>query len=432
MNNFQTILVAIFLAFFIFAVLIFSGLIKVGSSSSKATSLNGKIIVWGTLSAPNLYKVFEKAAANDQSLVINYVRKNPSTYEQSLIESFASGNGPDLFFITPAMIIKNQGFINKIPYTSYPKNIYISSFIDGADIFLKPKGILALPVVVDPMVMYYNKNLLSNKGIAIPPSSWDQLFKLNNQLTQRKDDGTILQSMIALGRYDNITDAKGILSTLLLQAGNSIIKSKDGKYISVLDENSFNTSISPLSIILKYLINFSNPSSSAYSWNSSIPSSIDFFVQGKLALYLGKASELFKIQSMNPNLSFNVSEILQTKNAPKRTFGDIYALAINKKSKKPILAFQVASLLSSSKVVKDFSNALSLPPALKLLLSKKPTAPYMYTFYNSAIITQSWADPNPSSTNLMFNDLFNNVSSNKLSINSAINKVQNQLKQILE
>ncbi len=432
MSNFQTILVAIFLAFFVFAVLIFSGLIKVGSSSSKSNNLNGKIIVWGTLSAPNLYKVFEKAAADNQSLVIDYVKKDPATYEQSLIESFASGDGPDLFFITPSMIIRNQNFINKIPYTSYPKDIYISSFIDGANIFLEPKGILALPVVVDPMVMYYNKNLLSNEGIALPPNSWNQLFKLNNKLTQKKDDGTILKSMIALGRYNNITDAKGILSTFLLQARNPIIKLEDGKYVSVLDKDSFGTAVSPFNVILKFLMNFSNPSSTAYSWNSSISSSINFFVQGKLALYLGKASELFKIQAMNPNLSFNVSEIPQTKNAPKRTFGDIYALAINKKSKKTVLAFQVASLLSSSKVAKDFSNTLSLPPALKSLLSKKPTSSYMYTFYNSAIITQSWADPNPVSTNLIFNELFNNILSNKLDINTAINKVQSQLEQIVK
>ena len=130
---------------------------------------------------------------------------------------------------------------------------------------------------------------------------------------------------------------------------------------------------------------------------------------------------------INPNLSFNVNDILQTKNAiNKRTYGDIYAIAINKKSKNLSLAIRVANLLSSNSVVKNFSDALSLPPALKSLLSKKPTNPYMYTFYNSAIFTRSWVDPNTTTTNRIFNELFNNIFSNTLNTDAAINKARSE------
>ncbi len=432
MSNFQTILTAIFLAFFVFAVLIFSGVIKVNNSSNNSSSLKGKITVWGTLRSPDLYKVFETATGENRDLYIHYVQKPSSTYQQSLVEAFASDQGPDLFFITSDMIIRNQNFFYKIPYTSYPQKVYMNSFIDGANIFLDEKGIIALPVVVDPMVMYYNKNMLSNAGIASPPKYWNQLFNLNSKLTKKLDDGTILKSMIALGRYDNISDARGILSTLLLQSKDNIIKREGNKYVLVLGKNSSGTAISPFETILNFLVEFSNPANNAYSWNRAISSSQDFFSQGKLALYLGKASELFKIQSTNPNLSFNVTEILQTKNAPKRTFGNIYALAINKKSKNPALAFKVASLLSSSKVAENFSKALSLPPALKSLLSQKPKNPYMYTFYNSAIITHSWIDPNPTQTDVIFNQLFNNILSNRLTASEAIVRFKNQLNQMLK
>ena len=48
------------------------------------------------------------------------------------------------------------------------------------------------------------------------------------------------------------------------------------------------------------------------------------FTSGKLAFYLGRASELFKIQSVNPNLSFDVSSMLQTRGTnTKRTYGEI-------------------------------------------------------------------------------------------------------------
>jgi len=432
MNNFQTILTAIFLAFFVFAVLIFSGLIKIGGSSSNNGALKGKITVWGTLSSNDFYKVFENATVDNQDLYINYIRKDKATYQSSLIEAFASDQGPDLFFITPGMIIKNQNFIYEVPYTTFPERSFKDVFIDGADVYLGSTGVIGFPVVVDPMVMYYNKNMLSNEGIATPPKTWDRLFELNDKLTKKKNDGTILKSMIALGRYDNITNPLAIVSSLLFQSGDPIVKREGDRYVSVLDSNSSNKATSPFKTILNYLIEFSNPSSTGYSWNRSLHNSSNLFIEGKLALYLGKASELFNIQSKNPNLSFDVTEMLQTKNATKRTYGDIYALAINKKSHDTALAYSVMNLLTNNDNIKNFSDSLSLPPAAKPLLSKKPTEPYMYTFYNSAIISHSWANPDKTLTDNIFNELFDNILSNKLDVDSAITKTQGELDQLLK
>jgi len=430
MNNFQTILAAVFLAFFVFAVLIFSGMIKIGDSSSNSTNLKGKVVVWGTLSSPELYKVFESATGDNRDLYISYVKKSSASYQQELIEAFASNKGPDLFFITPDMIIKNQDFFYKVPYENYPEKAYRNSFIDGAEIFLDTEGTIGFPVVVDPMVMYYNKNMLSNEGIAVPPVYWNELFNLSSRLTKTENNGAVKESMIALGRYDNVSHSKEILATFLLQSNNPIVeKEKDGGYVPVLDDNRSSFSLEE---ILNFLMEFSNPSNLSYSWNRSLPNSTDMFTSGKLAFYLGKASELFKIQSTNPNLSFDVTEMLQTKGATKRTNGDIYAIAVSSRSKNPSMAFSVAGLLSSDEVVQSFSNALSLPPALKSLLSKKPIDPYLYTFSNSAIITRSWVDPNPIATDNIFGELFNNILSNKLEVGSAISRAQDQLEQVIK
>ena len=432
MNNFQTILSAIFLAFFVFAVLIFSGLLKIGNSSNNG-NLQGKIVVWGTLSDPDLYKVFEDATSGNQDLVVKYIKKDPSNYQQALIEAFAAGKGPDLFFITPDMIIKNKDFIYEIPYTNYPEKSFHSNFVNGSNVFLDKNGIIGLPIVVDPMVMYYNKNILSDAGIAVPPAYWDQLFNLNSSLTKTENDGTILRSMIGLGRYDNVTNSKGILSTLLLQSGNPIVTKSSDKYVPTLNENPLNSKTTPLVSIMNFLSEFSNPSKSAYSWNRALPDSINLFTAGKLAFYLGKASDLFNIQSVNPNLSFDVTQMLQTRNTNRATYADIYAVAVNKKSANATLAFNVANLLSSKDTVSNFSTTLSLPPALNSLLAQKPVDnSYMYTFYDSAIISKTWPDPNSKSTDTVFNELFNNVISNKLQVDSAVNKAQNQFNQILK
>ena len=428
MNNFQTILTAIFLALFVFAVLIFSGIIPI-NPEKKEGGLKGSVVMWGTLSSPDFYKVFEALTDENPDLSVSYVKKDSTNYQQSLIEAFANDTGPDLFLITPDMIAKNKNFIYQITYASYPEKVFRDSFVEGADIFInkEKEEIAAFPVVVDPMVMYFNKNMLTNEGLAKPPLYWDELLNLNNQLTKKEDDGTIKESMIALGRYDNVNNSRDILSTFLLQSGNQIVVKEGEKYISTLDATPAGSSKSYLETILVFLTGFSNPSNTLYSWNKSMPSSFDAFTSGKLAFYLGKGSDLFKIDATNPNLSYDVTEILQTKGMTKRTYGDIYGIAINKKSKDIGLAFSVASMLTSGENAKNFSKALSLPPALKNLLAENPSDPYMYVFYKSAIFAKSWLDPNSVSTNAIFRELYDNILSNKLEIEEAITKAQGQL-----
>lgn len=426
MNNFQTILVAIFLAFFVFAVLIFSGLIKIGGSSE--TSLTGKVVIWGTLPKDGIDSVIDTISGSNSNLTLSYSRKDSSTYESELIEAFANGNGPDLFIITPEMIQRDSNFLYKIPYTSFRERDFRDSFIDGASIYLDTDGIVAYPLVADPIVLYYNKDILYNEGIVNPPSTWDELFTLNNTLTKKENNGVIHQSMIALGQYDNINNVKDILAALLIQNGNSIIGRSDSGYTSVLSSNPDSLEVSPAETVLRFFVEFSNPSNTAYSWNKSLPNSFDMFTGGKLAFYLGRASELFSIENVNPNLSFDVTQIPQIKNTTsKRTYGEIYAIAVNKSSANISAAFQIASSLSSSTNAKNISIALSLPPVLKGLLTEKPDNPYLSTFFDSSLISRSWLDPNGPKSDSVFSELLDNILSNKLSIHEALDKADGQL-----
>jgi len=429
MNNLQTILVAVFLSFFVFAVLIFSGLIKLGGDTANTTTPKGKVVIWGTFSNSDLAHAFDSITEANRDLNISYVRKDESTYQSALIESFASGTGPDIFLISADMAAKNDPFIYKIPYASYSEKAFRDSFIEGSSVYLSPLGSVGFPIIVDPVVLYYNKDMFANEGIASPPTYWDELSNLNSRLTKSQNNGAIMQSMIALGRFDNVNHAKDILSTILIQSGNNIINRTDTGYTVTLNTNS-SSHIRPEDI-LNFFIQFSNPSNGSYSWNSAMPNSLDAFTGGKLAMYIGRASELFRIQSTNPNLSFDVTEILQTRNTnTKRTYGKIYALAVNKNSKNIGGAFGAAALLSTGDNAKSFANALSLPPSLKSLLSVKPDSPYMHTFFNSAIFTRTWLDPDNKSSDNIFAEMMQNILSNKLSVGDALSKAQSQLELI--
>ena len=429
MNNLQTILVSVFLAFFVFAVLIFSGLIKLGgSSSTSATGPTGKVVIWGTFPSSALANAFDGLSETNHDLIISYVQKDPTTYQQSLVDAFARGTGPDLFFMSQDMVSKFEPFAYKVPFASYPQKTFTDSFIDGSSVYLAPDGVIGFPIVVDPMVVYYNKDLFSNAGLAQPPTYWDELFDLNSRLTKAKDDGTISQSLIALGRFDNLKNAKDILATLLLQNGDAIVNRTDAGYTAVLDSGGSSLFTQPIAI-LSFFTEFSDPSNGGYSWNSALPNSFDFFTSGHSAIYLGRASELFKIQSTNPNLSFDVAEMLQTRNtSANHTYGAIYALSVNKSSKNLSAAFGAAGLISAGDSAKNIALALSLPPASRSLLAVRPdTNPYMLTFFNSAIFARTWLDPSSTASDKVFAELVQNILSNKLSIADALAKAQSQL-----
>lgn len=420
------------MACFVFAVLIFSGLIKIGDSS-KTSNLEGKITIWGTLDKTKASAVINFINGGNNKLSVSYVEHSELTYEQSLIESFAKNTGPDLFFITPSMIQKYESFIYKIPYANFPEKTFRTTYIDGADVYLSPTGALAYPIMVDPMVMYYNKDIFLNKGIVSAPKYWNELFDLSSQLIEKKNDGTILSSMIALGRYDNVNNAKDILASLLIQNNNYIVERSGDKYFSTLNKNPMNLPSSPIESVLSFFIEFSSPSNTAYSWNRALPNSLDMFTSGKMAIYLGRASELFRIESINPNLSFDVAEILQTKGTNiRRTYGDIYALAVNKGAKNLTSAFGFAAIASQDENAKEFSTVFSLPPVLRSLLSNKPVDnPYLHTFFDSAIISRSWPDPDEVKSDAILKELIDNILSNKLSLTASISKANGQLEQIL-
>jgi len=84
--------------------------------------------------------------------------------------------------------------------------------------------------------------------------------------------------------------------------------------------------------------------------------------------------------------------------------------------------------LAQAEASKTISIASSLPPVLRNLLAEKPKDnAYLETFFDSAIISRSWLDPNENKTEIIFRGLIDNISSNALSNKEAINKANSQI-----
>ena len=154
-------------------------------------------------------------------------------------------------------------------------------------------------------------------------------------MNQQTSAQTVTKSLIALGTYENIENARAILSLLFMQAGYKMSERSESGYRSdLMDVRSGMLGASPAESALNFYTEFANPTKTVYSWNRSLPNNRQAFLAGDVALYLGFASERAGLAEANPNLDFDMATTPNPGTATTRmTYGKAYAFAIPRASK---------------------------------------------------------------------------------------------------
>jgi len=424
MSKFQIIFTGIFAGFLVLGVAMFA-LNKAGSSAASTP-----ITVWGFLDANAFTNILEKTKLiNDKATPVTYVQKDPATFEQDFVDAIVNGTSPDVVMITQEQFYKDKNKLFAIPYANLDQRTFKSIYLEEAELFMTPDGIYAIPFVMDPYVMYWNRSIFQNAGIAEPPTQWSQFYDLAKTLTTKDGALNITRSAAGLGEYTNITHGKELLSTLIMQAGSPIteVNSGTGVVTAVLDKR-FDNPITPAEAAVNFYTQFSDPAKDTYTWNRSLPSSKDMFISGDLATYFGPASELFEIQAKNPNLDFDVTYMPQTTGSEtKLTFGNLEGLAIVKTSKHIAGAYSVIMKLTSPDALSLVSQLTSLPPVRRDQLAAKPTTAYGSVFYNSALYAKGWIDPDSAASDKIFGSLIDSITAGRAQPTEAVTNAANQL-----
>lgn len=420
--------------------LIFTGILVVlgiggaiAFSISKNTGSQGatQVVMWGTISSSVINPFISNVVLNNRDTVnVSYVEKTPVSLESELIAALARGTGPDMILLPQDLIVKQLDKYYQIPYSTYSARTFKDSFIPEGELYLGSSGVIGFPFSVDPMVMYWNRDIFSNAGIAAPPTTWSQFFTLAPKLTVKDDKGNITQSAVALGEARNILHFKDMIALLSLQAGTPITThDSQGVLSSVFDMRG--TSIAPAEEALSYFTEFSNPAKTSYSWNRSLPTDRTDFIAGKLAVYFGYASELAGIRQANPNLNFDVTGMPQTE-GNKMTFGAMNAITILNASANKSAAYTAASILTSAAGQKEWVTETGYPPVRRDLLTSLPGDAYQAVFWRGALIANGWLDPNREATVDVFGRLIENVTSGKLRVSESVHSASQELDMLIQ
>jgi multiple sugar transport system substrate-binding protein len=427
MSKFQVVLLSLFGFFILTAVLVFA-FYRGGSESG-----TGSVTVWGSISSSDFNTFYANSEiGQDQSVAISYVEKLASSLTQEFTQALARGEGPDLIILSQEDFFKEKGKLIPIPYQSISEQAFQTAFIEAGEIFLTEEGIYALPLIADPLVLYYNRDILSSAGIAKPISYWDELYSSTLVLTKRDAAGNIVQSAIALGETRNMNRSKDILSLLFLQAGNSITGFFGPDLRSRLAE-SFNLPVPPADSALDFYTQFSNPSKPYYSWNRALPEAQTNFASGDAAYYLGFASELSSLRGKNPTLNFAVSPVPQSRvSGEVITFGKLYGVAVSRGARDQAAAIIAASKLVSSESAASLAKIMNLPPARRDLLAAKPTDAVLPVFYDAALQMEAWIDPDALGTKAVWNEMIESVTSGRSRTREAVNKASAELDKLIK
>ncbi|MDD9868048.1 MAG: extracellular solute-binding protein [Candidatus Campbellbacteria bacterium] len=410
----------------------FISLYRGSSDSASGLDLTG-FTIWGTLPQEHVLPVLNKLIEQDTSYEnIAYFERDPITFIDEFVNAVASGRGPDLVLLSHESIIREYDKLISIPYSYFPQSEYRNSYFEVADVLIAPEGILAIPFATDPIILFYNKETQKSIFRADIPNSWEDIAIKITPAATIKNGSVITASGIALGSFNNISYAKDIISTLLLQAGIPIVyRTENGSFVSSLQPfGSQESVLSPANVVFRFYTEFSNPNKSVYSWNNSLRDDRELFLSGKLFLYLAPASEYEILTRANPNLNFGTSIIPQPKGAPSpKTFARLYAFAIPRSARDSALSISVANILSDVNVIAQ-TNPI-LPPPHRALFSSYPDSEFGNTVYRSVLISDTWHDPSFRETEIIFRNAILSIISGRESTRNAIEGIQQNIEAII-
>ena len=296
--------------------------------------------IWGIKDDSTVYNeiINQYKNINPYAGDIKYRKFSESTYKQELLDALASGNGPDIFMINNAWLPSFQSKIEAAPALLASELDLRNNFPDSvASDFIADKVVYALPLAMDSMVLYYNKDMFNAAGITEPPKTWQEFDSAVEKLTMVDSVGNIIRAGAAIGTAQNVNMSSDLLSLLMMQHGVQFPTDKNMR--AKFDEGVLGpdgTVVQAGERALAYYTKFSRVSDSGnvanklYTWNSRQKDSLEAFSEGTVGMMFSYYCRYDDIKSKNPKLNFGVAPVPQFDSNKPITLANYWGYAVSK------------------------------------------------------------------------------------------------------
>ncbi|MEK7072572.1 MAG: extracellular solute-binding protein, partial [Patescibacteria group bacterium] len=308
---------------------------------------------------------------------ITYRKFRVEEYEQALLEALAEDRGPDIFSINESDLRKYQTKLEAMPpeislayqYTkgtikkevayeirtkkspslreikaNFADTVYDNVVLDGQ--------VYGLPMSLETLVMFYNKDILNKSGVAQAPRDWKAFQEAVQKSTKFDTTGKIIQSGTALGTGYNIERSFDILSVLMMQNGAVM---NDGNSFAIFNQATTEKYFPGIEAIRFYL-DFSSPVKSVYSWNTEMPNSFETFLSGKVAFMFGYNYHLPSIRSRAPKLNLGIAPLPQISQDNPSNYTNYWIESVSKKSAHQNEAWDFVLFATAKENVASYLN----------------------------------------------------------------------------
>jgi ABC-type glycerol-3-phosphate transport system substrate-binding protein len=433
LRPFELILIVVFGGLF-FAALV---MLKVYQPPpDEGVSTFGEVTIWGVLPPETFDSLLRKLRETDEGFNTVYYKQVPiEDFDSEFVTALADQAAPDIVLIPHDRLVEHRTRLQPLSYESSPIRDFRSTYIDGAEVIALSDGIYGLPIAVDPLVLFWNRDIFANYDFLRAPMTWEEVVSETvPTLTVRDFNRNINTAAIAMGEYGNIKNAFATYSMLLLQGGSQMTTEGQGKYLVRLDEKvgqEASTSDLPFTQAALFYTNFSNTNNSLYSWNRSLRQDKEMFLSENLAMYFGFASEGRDIAAKNPNLSFDIAEVPQGDGATiSRTYGTFYFFAIPRASKNKNGGYAAVQQLASSANSKVLADGYNMAPVHRSTLAVGSNDVYGRVAYISAIYARGWLNPELDDFGRILTTMCEDVNANRRDTAAAASDAVNRTRQI--
>jgi len=331
-----------------------------------------------------------------------------------LVEALAEDRGPDIISIrnrwvksfqsklapmpvgardTTVQVIKNQ-FSTETKIN--PRDYALPTVLDiernfvqtvKSDVVVEGK-VYGLPLSLDALAIYYNKDILDRAGVAEPPKTWEEFQEAVKKVTKYdRTSGKVTQSGVAIGAGANVPGVDDILYVLYRQSNVDFV-SRSGQ--AVFNYAPRNNDISPAMSVMNFYTDFANTARDTYSWNKDLGNALDSFVQGKAGFFFGYSYHYPLIKARAPQLNFEVMPMLQLNNEQPVNVANYWIQSVVAKSKNQNEAWNLINSLTYTKLAKEYLDLSKRPTALRALINEQKEKIELAPFISQVLVAENW------------------------------------------
>ncbi len=414
---------------------------------------------WGVLDEQESFNdIIASYQAAHPHVKISYRKLRMEEFESELVNALAEDRGPDIFTLHNTWVTKHLSKIEPLPATTkmaftftqtslgfkqesiteirttpsitpaQVKNVFVDAVYDDA---VRDGKVIGLPLSVDTLVLFYNRDLLNTAGIPLPPATWLNVQENVKRLTFQDKEGKIIQSGIALGA-DNVERGSDTLSLLMLQNGAVMTNGRVVTFAQV--PSSFpDRTYNPGPEAARFYSDFANPGKEVYTWTPEMPNSVDAFAQGTVAMMIGYQYHIAQIDAKRQGkLNYGIAPVPQIEGRTPVNFASHWLLTISKKSKNVNEAWDFVQFATTKQAeAKKYTDKTKKPTALRGLIEEQKQDDTLAVFANQLLTAKTWYRGNDATVmESAFKEMVNTIRTTgdmKSAIERAVLKIQQTL-----